>query len=70
MMNGFFYMFVILKVYVKSIPVGDFVTYAGTITKLNDAISTFPIIYTDLMMLFHYMSYYNTFLQLADQKRG
>ena len=68
MMNGFFYMFVILKVYVKSIPVGDFVTYAGTITKLNDAISTFPIIYTDLMMLFHYMSYYNTFLQLADQK--
>ena len=68
MMNGFFYMFVILKVFVKSIPVGDFVTYAGTITKLNDAISTFPIIYTDLMMLFHYMSYYNTFLQLADQK--
>lgn len=68
MMNGFFYMFVILKIYVKSIPVGDFVTYAGTITKLNDAISTFPIIYTDLMMYFHYMSYYNAFLQLADQK--
>ena len=64
LMNGMFYMFIIIKVYVKAIPIGDFVTYAGTIAKLNDAISQFPIVYTDLSMLFSYMMFYHEFLSI------
>ena len=36
--------------------------------KLNNAISTFPIIYTDLHMKVIYMMYYDEFLKLPDQR--
>lgn len=68
MINTIFYMLIIIKVYFQSIPIGDFVTYAGSMAKLNNAISTFPIIYTDLHMKVIYMMYYDEFLKLPDQR--
>lgn len=68
MINTIFYMLIIIKVYFHSIFIGDFVTYAGSMAKLNNAISSFPIIYTDLRMKVIYMMYYDEFLKLPDQR--